>query len=47
MVALENLQGDARSAEFYQKYGSQGVSVRLTEGERKNVTPTLTVDESK
>lgn len=47
VVALENLQGDARSAEFYQKYGSQGVSVRLTEGERKNVTPTLAVDESK
>lgn len=47
VVALENLQTDARGAEFHQKYGSQGVSVSLTEGERKNVTPTLTVDESK
>jgi hypothetical protein len=47
VVALENLQGDVHSAEFYQKYGRQGVNVSLTEGERKNATPTLTVDESR
>ena len=47
VVALEDLQTDPRSAEFCQKYCSQGVSVSLAEGERKNVTPTLPVDESK
>jgi len=46
VVALENSQ-DARTAEFYQKYGSQGLNVSVGEGEKKNVTLTLTSDESK
>lgn len=29
MVALENLQRDARNAEFYQKYGSRGMNINL------------------
>lgn len=47
VVAVENLQGDARSAEFYQKYGGQGMNVSLAEGEKKTVTLTVVADESK
>lgn len=47
VVALENLQGDVRSAEFYQKYGSRGTNVSLAEGEKKTVTLTLAADDSK
>ena len=47
VVALENMQGDARSAEFYQKYGGQGANVNLAEGEKKTVTLTLASDDSK
>ena len=47
LVAIETLQGDARSAEFYQKYGSRGANVSLAEGEKKTVTLTLAADDSK
>ena len=47
VVALENLHGDARNAEFYQKYGNRGASVSLAEGEKKTVTLTLAADDSK
>jgi hypothetical protein len=47
VLALENFQGDARSADFYQKYGSQGTNVSLAEGEKKTVTLTLAADDSK
>jgi hypothetical protein len=47
MVALENLQGDARNAEFYQKYGSRGTNISLAEGEKKSVALTLASDDSK
>jgi hypothetical protein len=47
VVALENFQGDARSVEFYQKYGSHGTKVSLAEGEKKTVTLTLAADDSK
>ncbi len=47
VVALENFQGDTRSADFYQKYGSRGTNVSLAEGEKKAVTLTLAADDSK
>jgi hypothetical protein len=47
VLALENLRGDARSAEFYQKYAGQGMTVSLTEGEKKAVALTLAPDETK
>jgi uncharacterized protein (DUF2141 family) len=47
VVALENLQGDTRSADFYQKYGSQGANVSLAEGEKKTVTLALAAADSK
>jgi hypothetical protein len=46
-VALETFQGDARSADFYQKYGHRGTNVSLAEGEKKTVTLTLAADDSK
>ena len=47
VVALENLQRDARNPEFYAKYGSRGTNIRLAEGEKKTVTVTLVSDDSK
>jgi len=47
VVALENFQGDTRSADFYQKYGSHGTNVSLAEGEKKTVALTLAPDDSK
>ncbi len=47
VLALENLRGDARSADFYQKYSGQGMTVSLTEGEKKAVALTLAPDETK
>jgi hypothetical protein len=47
IVALETFQGDARSADFYQNYGSRGMNVSLAEGEKKTVTLTLAADDSK
>ena len=47
VLALENLQGDARSAEFHQKYAGQGMKVSLTEGEKKSVTVTVIAEEGK
>ena len=47
VVALENFQGDTRSADFYQKYGSHGTNVSLAEGEKKTVALTVAPDDSK
>jgi len=47
VVALENFQGDTRSADSYQKYSSRGTNVSLAEGEKKAVTLTLAADDSK
>jgi len=47
VVALENFQGDTRSADFYQKFGSHGTNVSLAEGEKKTVALTLAPDDSK
>jgi hypothetical protein len=47
VVALETFQGDARSADFYQNYGSRGANVSVPEGEKKTVTLTLAVDDRK
>jgi hypothetical protein len=47
VVALESFEGDARTTEFYQKYRRSGTGVSLSEGEKKTVTLTLTMDENK
>jgi len=41
VVALEGLQQDTRSSDFYQKYGGKGTNVSLAEGDQKTVTLTL------
>jgi hypothetical protein len=38
VVAVENMEGNFRRPEFFQKYGESGAKVELGEGERKNVT---------
>jgi hypothetical protein len=37
VVAMDSLPEDARTAEFFQKYGDKGTNVDLGEGERKSV----------
>ena len=47
VVAVETSQGDTRTPEFFQKYGSLGTNVSLAEGDKKTVTLTLVTDEKK
>ncbi len=41
VVALAEVEGDTRKAEFFQKYGEKGTVVDLDEGERKEVEVVL------
>jgi protocatechuate 3,4-dioxygenase beta subunit len=47
VVALESQHGDARSADFFEKFGARGAKVELAEGEKKSITVTVIPDEAK